>query len=142
MRLKQAGQSAGSIAKNAGGNVADAAGKFGSLVKNRWVLMQQSREQQNPAASGESIQERFRYAATSTGALLKKGITETKEKVAVGKLKVEEVKLALVSEFYVHVLVCKIDMSSIYINDRTYRSLPCSSCYSVCPQDFEKVLVF
>ncbi|CAD5176003.1 unnamed protein product [Musa acuminata subsp. malaccensis] len=90
VRLKQAGQSAGSIAKNAGGNVADAAGKFGSLVKNRWALMQQSREQQNPVASGESIQERFRYAATSTGALLKKGITETKEKVAVGKLKVEE----------------------------------------------------
>ncbi|RRT54629.1 hypothetical protein BHM03_00018633 [Ensete ventricosum] len=91
VRLKQARQSAGSIAKNAGGNVADAAGKFGSLVKNRWALMQQSREQQNPAASGESIQERFRYAATSTGSLLKKGITDTKEKVAVGKLKVEEV---------------------------------------------------
>ncbi|WOL07030.1 hypothetical protein Cni_G15765 [Canna indica] len=90
IRIKQARESAGSLAKNAGENVADAAGKFGSLVKNRWALIQQSREQPRSTTSGETIQERFRYAATSTGTLLRKGIAETKEKVVVGKLKVEE----------------------------------------------------
>ncbi|KAG6497913.1 uncharacterized Rho GTPase-activating protein At5g61530-like [Zingiber officinale] len=90
VRLKQAGQSAGSLAKNAGVNVADVAGKVGSLLKNRWTLIQQSSEQQNPTASGESIQQRFRSAATSTGELLRKGIAETKEKAVIGKLKVEE----------------------------------------------------
>lgn len=91
VRLKHAGQSAGTLAKNAGVNVADAAGKVGSLLKNRWTLIQQSREQQTPTASGESIQQSFISAATSTGALLKKGIAETKKKAVIGKLKVEEV---------------------------------------------------
>ncbi|XP_074588341.1 putative Rho GTPase-activating protein At5g61530 [Curcuma longa] len=90
VRLKQAGQSAGTLAKNAGVNVADAAGKVGSLLKNRWTLIQQSREQQTPTASGESIQQSFLSAATSTGELLRKGLAETKKKAVIGKLKVEE----------------------------------------------------
>eukprot|EP00268_Persea_americana_P012443 TRINITY_DN1524_c0_g1_i8.p1 TRINITY_DN1524_c0_g1~~TRINITY_DN1524_c0_g1_i8.p1 ORF type:complete len:386 (-),score=94.35 TRINITY_DN1524_c0_g1_i8:398-1555(-) len=91
VRLKQAGQSAGTfvgeVAKDAGDNVAGVAEKVGSLVKRRWGLIQQSRRQPE---FRENIQERLRSAATSTGTLLKKGISETKDKVAVGKMKVEE----------------------------------------------------
>lgn len=81
-KLKQAGQSAGD-------NIADAAGKVGSVVKNRWAVFQEARQRRPPPS--EAVQERFISAAASTGALLRKGISETKEKVAVGKVKVEEV---------------------------------------------------
>jgi hypothetical protein len=37
------------------------------------------------------VQERFISAAANTGVILRKGISETKEKVAVVKVKVEEV---------------------------------------------------
>ncbi|ERN00175.1 uncharacterized Rho GTPase-activating protein At5g61530 isoform X1 [Amborella trichopoda] len=87
-KLKQAGQSAGSFAKDASGNVVDVAEKVGSLVKKRWSLIQQSRQQQAPR---ESVQERLIFAAASTSTLLKKGFSETKDKVAIGKTKVEEV---------------------------------------------------
>ncbi|XP_052163535.1 uncharacterized Rho GTPase-activating protein At5g61530 isoform X1 [Oryza glaberrima] len=80
-KLKQAGQSAGD-------NIADVAGKVGSVVKSRWAVFQEARQRQPPP--GETVQERFISAAATTGVLLRKGISETKEKVAVGKVKVEE----------------------------------------------------
>lgn len=84
IKIKQASQSAG-------GNVADAAGKVGSMVKSRWALFQETRQRRPPAPPVERVQERLISAAASTGVLLRKGFSETKEKVAVGKLKVEEV---------------------------------------------------
>ncbi|XP_020084470.1 uncharacterized Rho GTPase-activating protein At5g61530 [Ananas comosus] len=83
IKIKQASQSAG-------GNVADAAGKVGSMVKSRWALFQETRQRRPPAPPVERVQERLISAAASTGVLLRKGFSETKEKVAVGKLKVEE----------------------------------------------------
>jgi hypothetical protein len=80
-KLKQAGQSAGD-------NIADAAGKVGSVVRSRWAVFQEARQRRPP---GETVQERFITAAATTSVLLRKGISETKEKVAVGKVKVEEV---------------------------------------------------
>jgi len=84
-KLKQAGQSAGD-------NLADVAGKVGSVVKSRWAVFQEARQQQQQQQRppGETVQERFITAAASTGLLFRKGISETKEKVAVGKVKVEE----------------------------------------------------
>ncbi|KAG2645395.1 hypothetical protein PVAP13_2KG422071 [Panicum virgatum] len=82
-KLKQAGQSAGD-------NLADVAGKVGSVVKSRWAVFQEARQQQQQRPPGETVQERFITAAASTGLLFRKGISETKEKVAVGKVKVEE----------------------------------------------------
>nr|CAB3457966.1 unnamed protein product [Digitaria exilis] len=85
VKLKQAGQSAGD-------NIADVAGKVGSVVKSRWAVFQETRQQQQQQqrSPGETVQERFITAAASTGLLFRKGISETKEKVAVGKVKVEE----------------------------------------------------
>ncbi|XP_077235372.1 small G protein family protein / RhoGAP family protein isoform X2 [Tasmannia lanceolata] len=87
VKLKQAGQSVGEVAKDASVNVADAAERVGSLVKTRWALIQQARQR---PASRDAVQERIMSAAASTSTLLKKGITETKDKVVVGKMKVEE----------------------------------------------------
>lgn len=81
-KLKQAGQSAGD-------NIADVAGKVGTVVKSRWAIFQDAR--QRPPPPGDTVQERFISAAANTGVILRKGISETKEKVAVGKVKVEEV---------------------------------------------------
>uniref|UniRef100_A0A8R7PE23 Uncharacterized protein n=1 Tax=Triticum urartu TaxID=4572 RepID=A0A8R7PE23_TRIUA len=81
-KLKQAGQSAGD-------NIADVAGKVGTVVKSRWAIFQDAR--QRPPQPGDTVQERFISAAANTGVILRKGISETKEKVAVGKVKVEEV---------------------------------------------------
>lgn len=80
-KLKQAGQSAGD-------NIADVAGKVGTVVKSRWAIFQDAR--QRPPLPGDTVQERFISAAANTGVILRKGISETKEKVAVGKVKVEE----------------------------------------------------
>jgi hypothetical protein len=86
VRLKQAGQSAG-------GNVADVAGKVGFMVKSRWSVFQEKRQsKQEWAPPKETVQERLISAAASTSVLLRKGLNETKEKVVVGKVKVEEVK--------------------------------------------------
>jgi len=82
VKLKQAGQSAGD-------NIADVAGKVGSVVKSRWAVFQEARQQQQRPPH-ETVQERIITAAASTGLLFRKGISETKEKVAVGKVKVEE----------------------------------------------------
>ncbi|KAJ4953929.1 hypothetical protein NE237_030761 [Protea cynaroides] len=87
-KLKEAGQSAGTFAKDAKGNVADAAGKVGSLMKSRWSIIQQTTLR---PSSKDAMQERLRSAAASTGTLFRKGMSETKDKVAVGKVKVEEV---------------------------------------------------
>jgi hypothetical protein len=83
VKLKQAGQSAGD-------NIVDVAGKVGSVVKSRWAVFQEARQQQQRPPH-ETVQERIITAAASTGLLFRKGISETKEKVAVGKVKVEEV---------------------------------------------------
>ncbi|KAL2558363.1 putative Rho GTPase-activating protein [Forsythia ovata] len=88
VKLKEAGESAGTfvgeVAKDAKGNVADVAGKVGSVVKSRWALLQQP-------STRHAVQERLISAAASTSILLRKGFSETKDKVVVGKTKVEEV---------------------------------------------------
>ncbi|KAF8380543.1 hypothetical protein HHK36_028030 [Tetracentron sinense] len=92
VKLKEAGQSAGTfvggVAKDAKVNVADATGRVGSLVKSRWSLIQEAARR--PSLRDE-MQERFISAAASTGTLLRKSISETKDKVSIGKIKVEEV---------------------------------------------------
>ncbi|KAL8149302.1 putative Rho GTPase-activating protein At5g61530 [Apium graveolens] len=88
VKLKEAGQSAGTfvgeVAKDAKGNVADVAEKVGSIVKSRWSFLQQP-------STRQAMQERLFSAAATTGMLFRKGVSETKEKVNVGKIKVEEV---------------------------------------------------
>ncbi|XP_022922741.1 uncharacterized Rho GTPase-activating protein At5g61530 isoform X2 [Cucurbita moschata] len=88
VKLKEAGQSAGTfvggVAKDAKGNAADVAERVGSLFKSRWALLQQP-------ATRHAVQERLICAAATTGTFLRKGVTETKDKVVVGKVKVEEV---------------------------------------------------
>ncbi|KAL3714032.1 hypothetical protein ACJRO7_006042 [Eucalyptus globulus] len=88
VKLKEAGQTAGTfvgeVAKDAKGNVAEVAGRVGLSVKSRWTLLQQP-------STRHAMQERLIEAAASTGSILRKGISETKDKVAVGKTKVEEV---------------------------------------------------
>lgn len=84
VKIKQAGQSAGE-------NVAEAAEKVGSLVKGRWALLKELRQQRRQEGpSSESVQEKIISAAATTSFLLRKGVSETKEKVVVGKMKVEE----------------------------------------------------
>lgn len=88
VKLKEAGQSAGTfvgdVAKDAKGNFSDVAERVGSMVKSRWALLQQP-------STRHAVQERLITAAATTGTLLRKSVTETKDKVAVGKTKVEEV---------------------------------------------------
>jgi hypothetical protein len=87
VKLKEAGQTVGTfvgeVAKDAKGNVADVAEKVGSTVKSRWSFLQQP-------STRQAMQERFLSAAATTGFFLRKGMSETKEKVVVGKIKVEE----------------------------------------------------
>lgn len=82
----------GEVAKDAGGTVAEAAERVGSLVKSRWAFLQQNK-QRLASPSKETLQEHIRSAATVTSSLLKKGIAETKDVVAIGKVKVEEVNV-------------------------------------------------
>lgn len=97
MRIKSAGQSAGTfvgeVAKDAKGNFADVAERVGTLVKSRWAFLQQP-------STKQAVQERLISAAATTGTLLRKGVEETKDKVAVGKTKVEEVVLAQIAFFF------------------------------------------
>lgn len=74
----------GEVAKDARGNVTDAAERVGSLVKSRWALLQQP-------STRHAVQERLISAAATTGTLFRKGFSGTKDKVTVGKIKVEEV---------------------------------------------------
>ncbi|XWS47694.1 hypothetical protein CRYUN_Cryun13aG0006100 [Craigia yunnanensis] len=88
VKLKEASQTAGTfvgeVAKDAKGNVADVAERVGSLVKSRWAVLRQP-------ATKHAVQESLISAAATTGTFLRKGITGTKDKVVVGKTKVEEV---------------------------------------------------
>lgn len=90
MKLKEAGQSAGTfveeVTKDAKVNVTDMAGRVGSMFKSRWALLQQP-------STRHAVQERLITAAATTGTLFRKGLSETKDKVSVGKIKVEEVDL-------------------------------------------------
>lgn len=94
MKLRQAGQSVGEVAKDAKGNVADVAERVGSAVKSRWALLQEP-------STKHAVQERLVSAAAITGMFLRRGFSETKDKVAVGKIKVEEViMIETVYRFY------------------------------------------
>ncbi|XP_057482549.1 uncharacterized Rho GTPase-activating protein At5g61530-like [Actinidia eriantha] len=88
VKLKEAGQSAGTfvgeVAKDAKENANDVAGKVGSVVKSRWSLLQQP-------STRHAVQKRLISAAATTGMFIRKGYSGTKDKVAVGKTKVEEV---------------------------------------------------
>ena len=92
-KLRQASQSAGTFVGEA---AKDAGEKVGSLVKSRWALIQQNKER-IVSPSKENFQEQIRSAATVTTSLLKKGIAETKDAVAMGKVKVEEVTINFLS---------------------------------------------
>ena len=74
----------GEVAKDVKGNVFDVVGRLGSMVKSRWSLLQQP-------STRHAVQDRLLSAAASTGTFLRKGMSETKEKVATGKTKFEEV---------------------------------------------------
>ena len=91
MKLKEASQTAGTfvgeVAKDAKGNVSNVTERVGSMVKSRWAVLRQP-------ATRHSVQESLISAATTTGTFLRKGITGTKDKVAVGKTKVEEVNFS------------------------------------------------
>ncbi|KAB2053724.1 hypothetical protein ES319_A12G207400v1 [Gossypium barbadense] len=88
VKLKEASQTAGTfvgeVAKDAKGNVTDVAERVGSMVKNRWAFLRQP-------ATRHAVQESLISAAATTGTFLRKGITGTKDRVVVGKTKVEEV---------------------------------------------------
>jgi hypothetical protein len=121
VKLKQAGQSAGD-------NIADVAGKVGSAVKSRWVVFQEARQQQQQQRPPhETVQERIITAAATTGLLFRKGISETKEKVAVGKVKVEEVymlfNISTLSCHLVTVVSAVVDFSEFYLL-QSFRIIP------------------
>ncbi|KAE9617293.1 putative Rho GTPase activation protein [Lupinus albus] len=88
VKLKEAKESAGTfvdeVTKDTRSNVAEVAGRVGTIVKNRWALLQQP-------STRHAVQDRLISAAATTGVFLRKGLSETKDKVAVGKSKVEEV---------------------------------------------------
>lgn len=88
VKLKEAGESAGTfvdeVTKDTKSNVAEVAGRVGMMVKSRWALLQQP-------STRHAVQDRLISAAATTGTFLRRSISGTKDKVAVGKSKVEEV---------------------------------------------------
>ncbi|KAF5731050.1 hypothetical protein HS088_TW19G00653 [Tripterygium wilfordii] len=88
VKLKEAGQTAGTlvgeVTKDAKGNAAEVAERVGSIVKSKWELFRQP-------STRHAMQDRVVSAAAITGIFFRKGISETKDKVAIGKIKVEEV---------------------------------------------------
>ncbi|KAI9115434.1 hypothetical protein K1719_013753 [Acacia pycnantha] len=88
VKLKEARQSAGAfvgeVTKDAKSNVTDVAERVGSMVKSRWAILQKP-------STRHAVQDRFITAAATTGTLLRRSLSGTKDKVAVGKTKVEEV---------------------------------------------------
>lgn len=88
VKLKEAGQSAGTfvggVTKDAKTNVSDVAERVGTMFKSRWALLQQP-------STRHAVQDRLISAAATTGTLLRRGLSGTKDKVTVGKTKVEEV---------------------------------------------------
>ncbi|KAI4340815.1 hypothetical protein MLD38_025617 [Melastoma candidum] len=87
VKLKEASQTARAVvcevAKDAKGNAADVTGRVTSSVRTRWAILQQP-------STRHAIQERLIGAASTTGSFLRNGISDTKDKVVVGKTKVEE----------------------------------------------------
>ncbi|XP_057729750.1 uncharacterized Rho GTPase-activating protein At5g61530 [Arachis stenosperma] len=88
VKLKEARESAGTfvgeVTKDTKSNVAEVAGRVGTMVKSRWALLQQP-------STKHAVQDRLISAAATTGSFLRRSISGTKDKVAVGKTKVEEV---------------------------------------------------
>nr|XP_007133860.1 hypothetical protein PHAVU_011G215200g [Phaseolus vulgaris]XP_007133861.1 hypothetical protein PHAVU_011G215200g [Phaseolus vulgaris]XP_007133862.1 hypothetical protein PHAVU_011G215200g [Phaseolus vulgaris]ESW05854.1 hypothetical protein PHAVU_011G215200g [Phaseolus vulgaris]ESW05855.1 hypothetical protein PHAVU_011G215200g [Phaseolus vulgaris]ESW05856.1 hypothetical protein PHAVU_011G215200g [Phaseolus vulgaris] len=88
VKLKEAKESAGTfvgeVTKDTKSNVSEVAGRVGSMVKSRWALLQQP-------STRHAVQDRLISAAATTGTLLRRGFSGTKDKVVVGKSKVEEV---------------------------------------------------
>ncbi|KAK2379430.1 small G protein family protein / RhoGAP family protein [Trifolium repens] len=88
VKLKEAKESAGTfvgeVTKDTKSNVAEVAGRVGRTVKSRWALLQEP-------STRHAVQDRMISAAATTGAFLRKGLLGTKDKVVVGKSKVEEV---------------------------------------------------
>ena len=60
------------------------AGRVGTMVKSRWALLQEP-------STRHAVQDRLITAAATTGSFLRRGLSGTKDKVSVGKTKVEEV---------------------------------------------------
>lgn len=88
VKIKEARQSAGEfvgeVTKDAKTNVADVAERVGSMFKSRWAVLQQP-------STRHAVQDRLITAAATTGTLLRRSLSGTKDKVVVGKTKVEEV---------------------------------------------------
>lgn len=88
VKLKEAKESAGSfvgeVTKDTKSNVAEVAGRVGTIVKSRWAILQQP-------STRHAVQDRMLSAAATTGAFLRRSFSGTKDKVVVGKSKVEEV---------------------------------------------------
>lgn len=88
VKLKEAKESAGSfvgeVTKDTKSNVAEVAGRVGTIVKSRWAVLQQP-------STRHAVQDRMLSAAATTGAFLRRSFSGTKDKVVVGKSKVEEV---------------------------------------------------
>lgn len=88
VKIKEAKESAGSfvgeVTKDTKSNVAEVAGRVGTIVKSRWAILQQP-------STRHAVQDRMLSAAATTGAFLRRGFSGTKDKVVVGKSKVEEV---------------------------------------------------
>ncbi|XP_028802504.1 uncharacterized Rho GTPase-activating protein At5g61530 [Neltuma alba] len=88
VKFKEARESAGAfvgeVTKDAKSNVTDVAERVGSVVKSRWAILQQP-------STRHAVQDRLITAAATTGTLLRRSLSGTKDKVAVGKTKVEEV---------------------------------------------------
>lgn len=88
VKIKEAKESAGTfvgeVTKDTKTNVAEVAGRVGSIVKSRWAILQQP-------STRHAVQDRLISAAATTGTLLRRGLSGTKDKVVVGRSKVEEV---------------------------------------------------
>lgn len=105
MKLRNVTQTAGifvgDVAKEAGTSVAEVAEmaaevaeRAGLAMRSRWSFLQQQPWQHNVPkkhSSDDTMQERLKSAATSTTVVLKRSLLETKEKVAVGRTRVEQV---------------------------------------------------
>lgn len=101
MRLRNVTQTAGifvgDVAKDAGTGVAEVAEmaaevaeRAGIAMRSHWSFLQLTRQQKS-SSTDDTVQERLKSAAASTGVILKRSLLETKERVAVGRTRVEQV---------------------------------------------------
>lgn len=110
MKLRNVTQTAGifvgDVAKDAGTGVAEVAEmaaevaeRAGIAMRSRWSILQQNRQHnaQKSHSPDDTVQERLKSAAASTSVILKRSLLETKEKVAVGRTRVEQVLCAKVA---------------------------------------------